>query len=256
MMHAVRALWSTELKKLRGTAVVWMTIAFPLLLLLLELIGLLESYYQSLPRMPTTPLDEWHLALRPLWTIWTVAAVPILISLQAVALVSPEHTGKHWKQLYALPIPRWNIFAAKTAVCVLLTGVSFLIYTVGSFGVALVRSDLFHLNMIAGVPWAPILQMAGRAYLACAAVIAIQTWLSMRFSGFAIPLSAGLAGVMASAIFRKPLELAGWWPWTMPADSLSFGVEHVPTSAFVSPMAFVVIVVLASRHLSRREVIQ
>ena len=256
MRHTVRALWSTELMKLRHTAVVWMSVGFPAVLLLLELIALIESHYEWTPHPPRTPIVEWQNALRPWWTMWTVAAVPILISLQAVGLVSPEHSGKHWKQLYVLPIPRWNIFAAKTALCALLTAVSFLIFSSGSFGLALLRSGLFHLDMTTAIPWGSILQMAGRTYLACLAVIAIQTWLSMRFSGFAIPLGVGLAGTMAAAIFRKPLDLAGWWPWTMPADSLTFGMDHVPTSALVSPLAFVVFVVIASRLLSRREVIQ
>ena len=58
----------------------------------------------------------------------------MLIAMEAVGLARVEHAGKHWKQLYVLPIPRWGTFAAKVVVCGLLTGVSFLIFGMGVLG--------------------------------------------------------------------------------------------------------------------------
>jgi cytochrome oxidase assembly protein ShyY1 len=51
------------------------------------------------------------------------------------------------------------------------------------------------------------------------------------------------------------LDLLGWWPWTMPMDSLPFGIDHVTPSLIVSPLAFAIIAVLAGWQLSRREVV-
>jgi hypothetical protein len=253
-METIRALWSTEITKLKHTSTLWLSVIFPVVVLL-ELIGLLEAHYHSMPRPPRPLTDEWDIALRPLWTIWTVAVVPILVSLEAVGLASPEHAGKHWKQLYSLPIPRWSIYAAKTAVCALLMAASFLLFGIGAFALSLLRSGLFHLNLTAAIPWGLILQTAGGAYLASAALIAVQMWLSMRFSGFAIPMGICLAAILSGSVLR-PLDLLGWWPWTMPMDSLPFGIDHVTPSPIVSPLAFAMIAVLAGWQLSRREVVQ
>jgi len=253
VIEMMRALLSTEITKLKHTSTLWLSVIFPAIVLILQFIALLDQYSRGIPG-PFRPLtSEWGIGLRQPWMVWTVAIMPILISLEAVGLVSAEHAGKHWKQLYALPIPRWSIFVAKTAVCALLTGVSLLLFSAGVLGLELLRSGLFHLHMASAIPWGLILRICGGAYLASAAVIAVQMWLSMRFAGFAIPVGVALACMIAAGTLGR-VDLAGWWPWSMPADSLPFGVGHVPASMLVSPLAFSVILVLGGWRLSRREV--
>jgi ABC-2 type transport system permease protein len=254
VIETAGALLSTEITKLKRTSTLWLSVLFPAVILALAFLNLLGDYAHWLPRPPRPPLDEWTTALRPIWAIWTAAVVLLLIAMESVGLASPEHAGRHWKQLYALPIPRWSIFAAKTVVCGLLVGVSFLIFGAGVVGLGLARSALFHLNMASGIPWGLMLRVAGRAYLASSAVVAIQMWLSMRFPGFAIPVGAGLAATMAGFVVSRLIP-AGWWPWSMPFDSLPWGVDHVPASPIVSPVAFVVLAVLAGWRLSQSEVV-
>ena len=191
MIGITRALLSTEITKLKHTSTLWSSLIFPALILMLPMINLIGEYTVWTPRSPRPLLDEWNTAIRPWWTIWT-AALPLLIAMQTAGLANLEHEGRHWKQLYTLPIPRWSIFAAKIVVCGLLVGVNFLIFGVGVLGLGLLRSGLFHLNMASEIPWSMILRLAGRAYLASSAVIAIQMWLGMRVSGFAIPLGVAL----------------------------------------------------------------
>jgi hypothetical protein len=253
MIARTWALLSTEFAKLKHTATLWLSILFPALLFVIALISLLDEYYQGRPRAVRPLAVEWNAALRPLWTIWAAAVVPLLIAMETVGLASPEHAGKHWKQLYTLPIRRWNIFAAKTAVCGLLLGMSFLIFGIGVLGLALTRSGLFHLQLGAAIPWSLMLGLAGRAYLASGALIAIQMWLSMRYAGFAIPAGAALAAIATGTVLAQ-MKLAGWWPWLMPFDSLPWGIDHVPASPVISPVVFVVVIALAGWRLSRAEV--
>jgi hypothetical protein len=255
VMELMRALLSTEITKLKHTSTLWLSVIFPTIVLILQFIALLDQYSRGIPLPARLVAAEWEIGLRQPWMVWTVAIMPILISLEAVGLVSAEHAGKHWKQLYALPIRRWSIFAAKTAVCAILTGVSLLLFSAGVLGLELLRSGLFHLHMASAIPWGLILRISGGAYLASAALIAVQVWLSMRFAGFAIPVGVALASTIAVGVFRL-LDLAAWWPWTMPADSLPFEMHHVPASIIVSPVAFAVLVMLAGWRLSRREVVQ
>ena len=59
---------------------------------------------------------------------------------------------------------------------------------------------------------------------------------------------------MAGTVLGQ-LHLTGWWPWLMPFDSLPWGVDHVPASLVIGPLAFVVFAVLAGRRLSLSEVV-
>ena len=254
MIKTTGAMLSTEITKLKHTSTLWLSLIVPAFAIMVALMNLLGDYAHWTPRPPRPPLDEWNTALRSLWTIWVAAVLPFLIAIETVGLASPEHAGKHWKQLYTMPIPRWSIFAAKTVVCALLVCVSFVTFGVGVLGLGLLRSGLFHLDMASAIPWGLMLHIAGRAYLASSAVIAIQMWLSMRVSGFAIPVGAGLGATMAGTVLG-PLHLTGWWPWLMPFDSLPWGIDHVPASVIISPVAFVVLTVLAGWHLSHSEIV-
>ena len=58
------------------------------------------------------------------WVMWLSLFTPALITFEAMCLASFQHGGPHWKQLFAMPIPRWNIFAVKMLCCGLLVGAS------------------------------------------------------------------------------------------------------------------------------------
>jgi hypothetical protein len=257
MMRTIRALLSTETTKLKHTATLRLSVIAPAVVLVLVVSVLLKQYFHNFHSrswMPRPPADEWNRFLQGLWAPWALVVAPILISVEAAGLASLEHAGKHWKQLFALPIPRWSIFAIKMLICGLLTGASFLVFSVGSLGMGLLNSGLYGLHMASEIPWSLLLRVAGRAYLASWPAIAIQMWLSMRFSGFAIPIGTGLAATMATAAVTM-FGLAGWWPWSMPGDSLPWGWEHVPAPAMISPVVCVLVAVLACWHLSRREIV-
>lgn len=258
MIQTSGALLSTEITKLKHTSTLWVSILVPISVLAMALLELLATYSHWGSRAPRAPADEWNMVLTPWWMIWTWAVVPILIGVEAVGLVSPEHAGKHWKQLYTMPIPRWSIFAAKAAVCWLMVGVSFLIFAAGMLGLGLLRSGLLDLHMASGIPWGLMLRLLGRAFLASSAAVAIQVWLSMRFAGFTIPLGAGLAAtIMGGFIVSQvhQIHLTGWWPWMMPFDSLPWGMDHVPASLVVSPLVFLVLSLAAGWRLSNSEIV-
>jgi lantibiotic transport system permease protein len=257
MIQKLAAVWSTEVTKVKRTSALWLSLIAAALFLFLDFAEVLRRYFHPGPRPPHMVLPPlatlWNNALRGPWTIWVVVT-PILIAVTAAGLSSPEHAGKHWKQLYALPIPRWSLFAAKALLCGAITAVSFLVYGAGVLAIELLSGSLFDEGMAAAIPWSLMLSVAGRAYLAAWAVIAIQIWLSMRFAGFAIPVGTGLAGVLLGSLFAQ-LEIPGWWPWSMPVDTLPWrGPYHVPASAVVSPLTCLLVAVLACWFLSRREV--
>jgi ABC-2 type transport system permease protein len=139
--------------------------------------------------------------------IWTAAVVPLLTAMEAAGVTSPEHPGKHWKQLYALPIPRWKYFVAKAAVCGLLTVAGFLVFGASVLLLGVLRGMMLDLQMGSSIPWGLMLNLSVRACLASSALIAAQLWLSFRFLGFAIPVGASLAGAVIVAVLG---QVWGW----------------------------------------------
>jgi hypothetical protein len=139
-------------------------------------------------------------------------------------------------------------------MCALLTGASALIFTAGVVALGLLQSGLFHLDMAAGIPWGLVLRIAARSYLASWCAIAIQTWLSLRFSGFAIPIGIALAATLFTGAATQ-FRITGWYPWAMMTDSLPWGWSHVPAPAIVSPVLSLAAALLAGWHLSRRETV-
>jgi hypothetical protein len=255
-MRMCWALVSTEATKLKHTMALWLSVAVPTVVVGLELIDVLNSYFHSGPAMlasQSSATDAWKRSLYGSWTAWASVVAPILISVEAASQASLEHVGNQWKQLLGLPVPRWSILVAKLVLCGLLVGASFLLFALGALGLGLLRSALYDLHMSSAIPWKLVLRIAGRAYLACWAVMAIQMWLSMRFRGFAVPVGTGLAATMAGS-FAIRLGFGGWWPWSMAADSLPSRWGHVPVSAAISPLFCLLMVILACWHFSRSEI--
>lgn len=253
-MRTMRALLSTEATKLKKTATLWLSLIVPAMLLLLLFIGLVDDYFRHpIRRMPASAEAEWISVLARPWMLWA-HLLPILIAVEAAGLASPEHAGKHWKQLYALPIPRWSVYVAKALMCALLTAGSSLFFSAGLVALGLARSELFHLQIASDVPLGVVLEVTARAYLASWCVIAIQTWLSVRFSGFAISIGTAVAALLFSGLAAQ-FGVAGLYPWTMPLDSLPWGWSEAPAPAMVSPLLCVAVAVAAGWHLSRREVV-
>lgn len=56
---------------------------------------------------------------------WTFLALSLFITLETALLAGLEHSQNNWKHLFALPIPRSMIYAAKQTAAIILVGISF-----------------------------------------------------------------------------------------------------------------------------------
>src|SRR4051794_38995740 len=96
------ALLSSEAIKLRRSAPVRLAIAAPALLLALELLTMFGRRTINSTNAPAL----WTDLLSFGWVMWLGLFTPALIAFEAISLAGIEHGGRHWKQLFALPIPR------------------------------------------------------------------------------------------------------------------------------------------------------
>ncbi len=219
----------SELVKLKRTLALWVVLAVPLAVL-----GIIGANVVS--RGPTTQLPRGNpwLALLDNFVlfVWCRLAFPLLVTLVAALLAGMEHADNHWPRLFALAIPRWSIYVGKllAAAGLLILSSIVLGLGIGLLGLALNRTNP-NLGLVGPVPWAEIFRQVGAVCLGSLLLLAVQTWLALRWRSFALAAGIGIAGTLVAVILA--LSSAGptlgrVFPWAMPAGS-------VPTPPFVSP---------------------
>jgi ABC-2 type transport system permease protein len=248
------ALLSSEGIKMRRAAPVRLAIAAPALLFVLELLVLFAR-----PAVNTTDRSTlWADLLSFAWVMWLGLFVPVLIAFEAICLASIEHSGRHWKQLFTLPIPRWWIFAAKIVFCGLLVAVGFAVFAVTSVGGVLFFGWARDLHLAASTPWLEMLLTTLRAYLACWLLIVIHMWLSVRFPGFPVPAGIAFAALLIGVLLvNVSPDIFGWWyPWTLPMSARPQGLHDSRNTlipAVFGGIGGVVLARLAAWDLGRRQ---
>jgi hypothetical protein len=253
MMRIAWALVSAEAIKLRRTLALWLVVLAPVLAITLELIGLFTR--DSIPIGDSRIV--WRNLLREGWSWWLLLIVPMLISFEAASLANLEYGGKHWKQIFACPVPRWSVYATKLLFCGLLVGASFLVVILGFVADVLICGAVRGSHLAAGIPWAEIVTTAGKGYLAVWLLIVIQSWLSWRFAGIAAPVGIGFAAFVTGFLLL-PLhrgDFSSWHPWMLAFRTLQVGPYDLHNQ--VLPLVFgcaggLVLSVLACWDLARR----
>ncbi len=82
-----------------------------------------------------TNSDHWEGLVQNGHVLWSLLMLPLFITLQMGLLANVEHTNKAWKLLYAQPLPRWSVYAAKQLISLGLIALS-MVVLVGVFFVS------------------------------------------------------------------------------------------------------------------------
>jgi hypothetical protein len=252
-MPGIWALITAESIKLRRSAPVRLAIAAPALLFVLELLSLFGRRHIN----PANPAALWRDLLSFGWILWLGLFAPALIVFETISLAGMEHTGKHWKQLLALPVPRWRVFAVKMLICGALVGASFALFLATSVGGVLLFSGARGLQLAASMPWRDLLSTAGKAFPACWLLIVAQMWISVRRPGFAVPAGVGFAAMLVGFMaMNVGPEYFGWWyPWTLAINVRPDGLyeaRNTMAPALVGAICGLALAPLASWDLGRR----
>ena len=210
-MSLVRALHA-ELLKLKRTLAFRVVFVLPLLIALLQFLVILRTrnYAPGFNLWQTHPTNSFQ--------IWAVFMMPLLIALVTALLNGIEHSDKQWKHLFALPVPRPAVYFAKLVVAQGLILMSTLVLAVFTVIVGIAGTYLRPELVNAGpVPYVWIAKQAAFVWLASWLIIAIHTWISMRWAGFPIALGAGIGGTFF-ALFAASASLGKYYPWLLPMN--------------------------------------
>ena len=154
------------------------------------------------------------------------------------ALQHRTHSGQR-REPYAA------IFAAALMMTVLVIGFTVLGTLIGGeFGIALPQEPF---------PWRNLAWQTLLIFTSTAALVALQSWIALRFANFVVPLVLGISGpLVAMAVMMTRTQQADWFPWVLPYKAL---IEPAPVPyAVAGAVGGLFIITITIVDLSKREV--
>jgi hypothetical protein len=249
LIRAIRA----ELLKSRRTLGVWLCLLAPLALAFLELV----MAFQYGTRFYKVGTDHWRTLFEHTVMMWSLLLLPLFVTLQMALLAALEHNHKMLKQLYALPIPRWVIYASKAIVGFGLIALSEVVLLLLTVGVGLVlRATAPELDFSAPIPWSHFLTTTLLCFLSAWMMIAIQLWVSMHWSNFVVSIGIGIVGTTCGVLVISS-KWAQFYPWTMSGlASLNFiNLDPLGLELYIGLIGGILVAVLGGFEVLRHDTI-
>jgi len=211
MTTIVRALLAEALK-MRRTLALKLAFLAPLILVGFMFVAFLDDGEQF-TQSPLT--NAWIELAQVIHIFWALLLLPLFVTLQTALLAQLEHGSGQWKHLYVLPLPRWAVYAAKQIAALVLMAVSHLALV----GFSLVAGVLLWglrpgLGFHASIPWGRFLGPVVATYLASWLIVAIHTWVALRWRSFVAAMAIGIVLTVAGMVAINT-ELGRLYPWAL-----------------------------------------
>ncbi len=248
MQDMLRALRS-ELLKTKNSLALWMSFIAPL-----AIVGLVFLVEWNQPSSRGAESWMWH--GQSVMTYWTLLLLTMFISLECALLAGLDHQSDHWKTLFSLPVSRKAIYWAKIVTVALLVGIATVVLVAGTIvsGV-LLRLLTPGMGFESMPPISTFALYGAYIYVAALLIMAIHTWIAIRWSSFVVNMGVGIV-MMVAAAFVIMSEYAPYFPWSMPflfGNGMISG-DVYPNLLWVSSIGFVVLGLLGSMHVAHRDV--
>jgi hypothetical protein len=245
-MSLIRVLHAEVLKLKR-------TLAFRMIFVAPLLVATLQFFVIWNQKRPGADFNLWGMISRASLSVWAVFMLPLLITLETALINGVEHGEKQWKHIFALPVPRYAVYAAKLLIAQTLAAASTLILcamtVLVGLALARLRPELPHTGAI---PYVWILKHATFVWMAAWLIIAIHTWVSIRWPGFALALGAGIGGTFF-ALFAASAGIGKYYPWLLPVNV--FMEERFAAALLLGAGGGVVAAVIGCLEFVRRDVV-
>ena len=211
MITLSRAL-SAEVLKTKRTLTLGLAFLAPLAVAFLEFV----MHMQMGERAMQPGAEAWISLSQHSLILWTLLMLPLFVTLETGLLSALEHNNKTWKQLYALPLPRWVVYAAKQIIGMGLIGLSMAVMVAMIVGVGLPLSVFKPtLGFSDPIPWPTIIQTYLLTYLASWLIISLHLWVSAHWPSFVVAMGVGIVATVAGVLVIES-DWARVYPWTLP----------------------------------------
>ena len=207
---------------------------------------------------PGNKQDHWEGLVQNGHVLWSLLMLPLFITLQMGLLANVEHTNKAWKLLYAQPLPRWSVYAAKQLISLGLIALS-MVVLVGVFFVSgkLVQLINPSFEFYKPFPLRTVALATAVAFLASWLIVAFHLWFSIRVPSFVASMAVGIAGTVAAVLVIQSDKYGPYYPWTLPGMSAMNVLNNQPflTSVVIGVAGGVILALFGCWEASRREVL-
>ena len=232
-----------EMAKLKRSLALLLCIAAPAFVALL---GLLIGLDGDKPR-------TWTQFMAGGSAMWAYFMLPMTVTALTVLVAQVEHAPKAWNAVLALPVPRWQIFAAKALVVIaLVAGMSvavLLLLLLAGISVEALKPGETLLG--SPEPWASS-RLLATMFAGSLMLIAIQLWTALRFRSFVPPLVLGIGGTFV-AVAATASKQGAWFPWLIPVNALASDPGRSQTAISFGFWGGLVLLGAMLLHMSRYE---
>lgn len=204
---------SAETLKMKRTLALGLAFLAPLLVVFLEFLLFLQRGELMIPKSG----NIWTVLMHNSLLLWDILMVPLFVTLQTALLAGLEHGNKNWKHIFAVPISRGAVYAAKQIMAMALIGLSTPLLWAAVIGAGLLLRVLKPgIGFEAAAPMWPVLQFALLSYVTSWLIVSIHAWIGMRWPSFVVAMGVGVAATVISAMLLQS-EYSRFFPWMLPA---------------------------------------
>jgi hypothetical protein len=156
---------------------------------------------------------EWEILFTGSISMYSSLIFPLLITVIMAIIAKVEHSQNGWKHLLALPVRREHVYFSKLTMGMIIVLYNTAVLCIGMLvaGLMIGTKDAIPYDLIVGKPL--------MAYLSALPIMALQFYLSFRFSHIGIPLAFGIGMSLPSMLVANSEKYWIYYPWTYPIFS-------------------------------------
>lgn len=249
LKYLLRALYAETLKLKRTVALRVAVVAPMVVVFVMSLV-----YHQREPQ-GISGSDLWLRFSQEILGLWALLMLPLFVTLEAALLGALESSEKNWKHLFALPIPRGAIYAAKIVTTIGIIGFSKIVLLLGAVAAGLLLGLLkpHYQLFLSSFPFRQILRMYLLIYLLAWLMITIQMWVSVRWQSFTVSVSTGISATVFGYMLINSQRWGRLYPWTLPVNVLVQN-GNIGRALMISLIGGLLIAILGGLEFIRRDV--
>jgi hypothetical protein len=249
----LRRALSAETLKLKRTLAVWMVLIAPSVVVALNFVMLLDRGAQYL----TEADSAWLSVAQNVLLFWALLMLPLFITLETALLGSVDHNSQQWKHLYALPIPRWAIYTAKSIIALILIGASTLVLWGETIAAGLLLRALKpEIALGLPVPAGELLQPMLLTFLIAWCIIAVHLFVALRWQSFTFAIGFGIATAVINFMVIQSDKWSKFFPWAWPGYAIiKEGADFLPLALALGLIGGISLGLIGMWIVSRREVV-
>jgi len=244
------AVLGTEISKLKRTLALRMAFIAPGVVILLY--GLVDSI--GADRVSKSP-DVWKDLVNNASGLWTILMLPLFVTLETSLLAGLEHTDKNWKNLLALPPPRWMIYLSKLIVTVLIVWLAHALLVTGLIGLGYVLKTAFPVLHITAITIRPLMVLMLKVSVAGLLALTIQHWVSLKWQTFTAAMGFGMSVMVIGFVAVNSSDWGPRVPWSMPMYTIRAHGADLTIMLATSLLAAAIVAAAGVYEFSRRDVL-